>query len=109
MFKISNSAPRLPSFLVVFLSAVLILFLYRILSIQEIVYSPTNYSPPFEIEYIEQNLYNLDQTDPHLIQYTRIKHLTPPSKLPYNLVEKGNYKDGFSSWVADFFGNKVKV
>lgn len=60
------------------------------------------------INYVEENLYSLDQSDPQLIQYTRIRHLNPPSILPYNLEGSSvNYKDEFSGWVAEFFENKV--
>ncbi|ODM89597.1 hypothetical protein Ocin01_17087 [Orchesella cincta] len=63
-------------------------------------------SEALDVEYVEQNLYGLDQKDPQLIKYARIKYLSPPSKLPYNLEVGGNYKDEFSAWVADFFKNK---
>lgn len=59
-----------------------------------------------DIVYVEDNLETLDQTDPQLIQYTRVRHLAPPSKLPYNLDNKnGSTKDAFSGWVANFFKN----
>jgi len=61
-----------------------------------------------DIEYVQENLLSLDQTDPQLIEYTRIRHLTPPSKLPYNIEVEGTYKDPFNEWVAEFFKNKVR-
>ncbi|CAL8144903.1 unnamed protein product [Orchesella dallaii] len=63
-------------------------------------------SEPLDIAYVEENLHALDQKDPQLIQYTRVRYLSPPSKLPYNFEGAGNYKDEFSAWVADFFKNK---
>ncbi|ODM90236.1 hypothetical protein Ocin01_16439 [Orchesella cincta] len=44
--------------------------------------------------------------DSQLIQYTRIRYLTPPSKLKYNL--RGNtHTNVVSDWVASFFKNKT--
>ncbi|ODM92844.1 Protein Star [Orchesella cincta] len=63
-------------------------------------------SDPLDILYVEDNLNSLNQNDPQLIQYTRIRHLTPPSKLPYNFQRKGNFKDAFSGWVTNFFKDK---
>jgi len=58
-----------------------------------------------DIDYVESNLLNLDQSDPQLIRYTRIKHLTPPSKLPYNFGDLGVYSTEMSQWILKFFQN----
>ncbi|ODM92843.1 Protein Star [Orchesella cincta] len=61
---------------------------------------------PVDIQYIEDNFLLLNQKDSQLIQYTRIRHLTPPSKLKYNL--RGNtHTNVVSDWVASFFKNKT--
>ncbi|ODM89599.1 Protein Star [Orchesella cincta] len=58
-----------------------------------------------DIEYVEQNLLHLDQTDPQLIRYTRIRHLSPPTNLPYNFGAYGVSKTEMSEWVIKFFRN----
>ncbi len=45
----------------------------------------------FSISYVEKNLYQLDQLDPRLIEYTRVRHLTPPS----SPNTKHNFEDGY--------------
>ncbi|CAL8117812.1 unnamed protein product [Orchesella dallaii] len=60
---------------------------------------------PIDIKYVEDNFVQLNQKDSQLIQYTRIRYLTPPSKLNYSL-EKTNYTNEFNTWVASFFRNK---
>lgn len=57
------------------------------------------------IYFVEDNLETLDQTDSRLIQYALIKHLSSPSKSPYNLDGNGTFRDSFSDWVTKFFGN----
>ncbi len=63
---------------------------------------------PLDILYVEKNFNSLNQTDPQLIQYARVKYLTPPSKQPYNLGDRkaGSTPDEFSSWVTKFFDLK---
>lgn len=65
--------------------------------------------PILDVDYVEQNYYSLGQHDPQLIQYTRVRNLSPPSKRPYQLEGKGSFKDQFGEWVANFFGNKVRT
>lgn len=62
----------------------------------------------FNISYVEENLEKLDQKDPRLIQYTRIRHLTPPpfSGRPVSSPSKMQ-PDAFGGWVANFFKNKT--
>ncbi len=61
----------------------------------------------FDLLYVEENLNTLDQKDPQLIQYTRVRHLTPPSKQPYNFRKPLQARpDVFSTFVAELFGNK---
>lgn len=61
-----------------------------------------------DLEYVQENLEDLDQMDPRLIEFTRFRFLTPPSKLPYSFkYPDKNTKDQFSGWVANFFQNKV--
>ncbi|CAL8117205.1 unnamed protein product [Orchesella dallaii] len=70
-----------------------------------------SYTPlTVNIDYVEENLLTLDQTDAQLITYTRIRHLTPPSQLPYALDgpldNPSHFADNFSIWVSKFFHNK---
>lgn len=68
-----------------------------------------NFNQSLDVDYIQNNLDQLDQMNPRLIEYTRVRYLSPPSKLPYNLELEGttDYKDEFSAWVANFFNNQV--
>lgn len=62
-----------------------------------------------DVDYIQNNLEQFDQMDPRLIEYTRARYLSPPSKLPYSLEDAAttDYKDEFSAWIARFFRGKV--
>ncbi|ODN05668.1 Protein Star [Orchesella cincta] len=63
-----------------------------------------------DVEYVEQNFVTLDQKDPVLISYSRIKYLSPPSKLEYVLAGPVNkpeqFADQYSTWIAKFFQHK---
>ncbi len=59
----------------------------------------------FDLAYVEENLHTLDQKDPQLIQYARVRYLTPPSKQPYNI---GRVQfSSFARIVAKLFNNKT--
>lgn len=62
-----------------------------------------------DVDYIQNHLEQFDQMDPRLIEYTRIRYLSPPSKLPYSLQDEAitDYRDAFSDWVARFFSGQV--
>ncbi|ODM96122.1 Protein Star [Orchesella cincta] len=64
----------------------------------------------FDLEFVENNLMELDQGDPQLVKYSRIKYLSPPSKLPYQLngihATTINHTDVFSELIAKWFQNK---
>ncbi|CAL8143985.1 unnamed protein product [Orchesella dallaii] len=53
-----------------------------------------------------ENVKKLDQEDPLLQKYVKLRHLTPPSKLPYNFP-RGTYMNGHSQVVAHIFRNKT--
>lgn len=69
--------------------------------------------PPqmLDIEYVEKNLHTLEQLDHQLIQYTRVRHLSPPPppKLKYNNIgTNGNIGSAYELWILEFFkDNKI--
>lgn len=65
--------------------------------------------PSLDVDYIQNNLEQFDQMDHRLIEYTRVKYLSPPSKLPYTLegATTTDFKNEFSDWVAKFFKGQV--
>lgn len=68
---------------------------------------PAPHPKILDIEYVEKNLHTLEQTDLQLIQYTRVRHLSPPSKLQYNNIGfNGNAASEYEMWVLNFFKYK---
>lgn len=63
--------------------------------------------PPLDLTHLDDNLTILDQKDLRLIQYTRVRYLTPPSKFAYNIKKgTGDNESESGEWIRDFFQNK---
>ncbi len=63
--------------------------------------------PPLDLTRLDENLKTLDQKDLRLIQYTRVRYLTPPSKLAYNSKKgAGDNASEYGVWIRDFFKSK---
>lgn len=53
------------------------------------------------------NVNRLEQEDPLLHKYILFRHLTPPSKQPYNVGSPPPHRNYYSQHVANLFKNKV--
>ncbi|ODM94365.1 Protein Star [Orchesella cincta] len=105
------------SFYYVFRGLILVVFCVTILQCLYVYYPQTllvnQYTAKLAVSDLNQLLTNdfpenvkmLDQDDPLLQKYIKLRHLTPPSKLPYNFT-RGTYLNGHSQLISQLFRDK---